>query len=242
MSADLPPVVARMLDEVRDSARAALGDSLVAIVLYGSAAEGRLRPTSDLNVVFVLRSFDPGAIDALRESLQRAQAAAALTPMFLREDEIPSAAAAFAVKFDDIRRRRRVLYGPDPFASLTVARERLVARLQQVLLNLTLRLRARYALRSPFDDEVVRAVADTAGPLRSAAAALLELEGRPSASPKAALESIARSIGDAVLLDAVSRLSEARERRTLPDGTASTTFAALIELTQRMKERAQRLA
>ena len=40
------------------AAREALGHTLESIVLYGSAAEGRLRPASDVNVIFVLTSFD----------------------------------------------------------------------------------------------------------------------------------------------------------------------------------------
>jgi hypothetical protein len=241
-TADLPENVRRTLAAVCDTARTVLGDALHAIVLYGSAAEGRLRPTSDVNLVFVLDAFDAPSLDALREPLQTAAAAIALSPMFLLTDEIAAAAAAFAVKFDDIAHRRRVLHGPDPFAGLVVPRERLVARLQQVLLNLALRLRARYALRSAFDDQVVAAVADVAGPLRAAAAALLELEGRPAASPKAALAAVVASLGDPSLADAVARMSEAREQRTLPPGVAAPTLASLARLADRLKRRALELS
>jgi predicted nucleotidyltransferase len=239
-TADLPETVHTTLDTVCSVARQALGDSLHAIVLYGSAAEGRLRRTSDVNVLFVLASFDPHAIDALHEPLQTAAAAIALRPMFILKDEIPAAAAAFAVKFDDIARRRRILYGADPFTNLSVPRERLVARLQQVLLNLTLRLRARYAVRSDFDDQVVAAVADAAGPLRASAAALLALEGQRASAPKAALEAFVRSLNDPALTEAVARISEAREQRTLPPGVATPTLAALVRIADAMKTRALR--
>ncbi len=46
-----------MLDAVVDAARRAFGDDLRSIVLFGSAAEGRLRATSDVNLMLVLRRF-----------------------------------------------------------------------------------------------------------------------------------------------------------------------------------------
>jgi predicted nucleotidyltransferase len=114
--ADLPAPVARVLEEVLAAARGALGDDLHAAVLFGSAAEGRLRPTSDVNLIFVLEGFDPVRVEALRGQLSLAQAAVRLAPMFLRRDEVQAAAEAFAQKFADIGRRHRVLLGPDPFA------------------------------------------------------------------------------------------------------------------------------
>src|SRR5687768_12122218 len=82
-----------------DTAVESLAGDLRAIVLYGSAAEGRLRPTSDVNLVLVLRSFDRARIDPLREPFRVARAAAGLRVMFLLEREIDHAAHAFAVKF-----------------------------------------------------------------------------------------------------------------------------------------------
>src|SRR5262245_27573127 len=111
------------------TAREALGDTLESIVLYGSAAESRLRPTSDVNVIFVLTRFDAARTDALGDAVRLAQASIRLAPMFLLRDEIPHASAAFAVKFADIMRRHRVLHGTDPFAHLAIPRGRLIARL-----------------------------------------------------------------------------------------------------------------
>ena len=108
----------RGLSDLVAAARQALGDTLDSIVLYGSAAEGRLRPASDVNVIFVLNRFDAARMDALGEPVRVAQAAIRLAPMVLLRDEIPHAASAFAVKFADIVRRHRVLHGSDPFADL----------------------------------------------------------------------------------------------------------------------------
>ena len=114
--------------------------------------------------------------------------------MFLLESEIAEAAEAFAVKFADIARRRRVLFGSDPFAALKVPEDALRRRLSQSLLNLVLRLREAWALHGGNDDEAARSVANFAGPLRAAAASLLSLEGAPVPSPKEALAQVASSL------------------------------------------------
>ena len=108
----LPAPVAEGLDRFVKAAEEALGPALKAAVLFGSAAEGRLRATSDVNLLLVLSEWDERA-DALREPLRSAQAAIRLSPMFVLERELPAAALAFPVKFADIQRRRRVLVGAD---------------------------------------------------------------------------------------------------------------------------------
>ena len=208
------------------------------MVLYGSAAEGRLRATSDVNVVVVLRRFDRAKVDALREDFRVAQAAIRLEAMFLLDSEIAAAAVEFASKFDDIRRRHVVLAGDDPFSALEIPRDALVRRLRQTLLNLTLRLRQKYVERSLREEQAALTVADAAGPLRASAAAILELEGTPAASPKAALETLAGQLGRADLLP---HLSEAREQRAIPAGRAAETLFLTIELARALAERAPRL-
>jgi hypothetical protein len=52
----LPPEVARAIDDFVRAARETLGETLEAIVLFGSAADGTLSPASDVNVILVLTS------------------------------------------------------------------------------------------------------------------------------------------------------------------------------------------
>jgi predicted nucleotidyltransferase len=229
------------------AAREALGDTLESVVLYGSAAEGRLRPASDVNVIFVLSRFDAagtdgaGHTDALGDAVRAAQAAIRLAPMFLLRDEIPHATAAFAVKFADIVRRHRVLYGTDPFAKLVIPRDRLIARLTQVLMNLRIRLRAAYVRHNRFEDQLVGVISDAAGGLRSAAATLLELEGQPRLAPREALLRVVESFGEPRLTDAVAQISVAREQGVLPPGKPREVVLALDDLAGRMHDRATTL-
>ena len=235
----LPTNVSTTLRTFIAAAKKAFGDHLRSVVLYGSGAEGKLRPTSDVNVIVVLSAFDRGLADQLREPLRLAQAAIKLRVMFLLEDELKPATQAFAVKFADITRRRLVLYGEDPFASVSVSRDDAIFRLKQTLLNLTLRLREAYIVRSLREEQLAPVIADAAGPLRSCASTLLELEGHAAASPKEALERIAKSSPSAA--HDVQLITEARQRHALPPGAAAPALFHLIELAHMMWTRAAQL-
>ena len=234
----LPEPVSKGLTEFVEAAKSALGPDLRSIVLFGSAAEGRLRATSDVNVILVLERFDVERIDALREPLRTAHALIGLETMLILESEIYAAAEAFAVKFSDIRERHKVLWGSDPFQGLQPSRGAMLTRLRQILMNFILRTRERYALVSLREEQLARVVADAAGPLRSAAALILALEGTPSASPKTALETLA---GEGYR-EALENLSRARESAALPPGVARGTVLALIALAQELRARADKLA
>ena len=125
----LPKSVQVGLEDFCAAARSALGDDLRSLVLFGSAVEARMGATSDVNLLLVLRSFEPVRVNAIRESLRIAAAAIRLQTMFIVEDELQLAAESFAVKFEDILYRRHVIYGSDPFAGLTIPPEMIKHRL-----------------------------------------------------------------------------------------------------------------
>jgi predicted nucleotidyltransferase len=237
----LPPEVQAQLATLVDRATAAFGPDLLSIVLFGSAAEGRLRATSDVNVMVVLARFDAARAEALRDPLRTAEAAVRLRAMFLLESEIQDAVEAFAQKFDDVLHRRQVLYGRDPFAAVAIPRAALKWRLRQTLLNLTLRLRQAYVVQGASEEQTALTLADAAGPLRAAAASLLELEGQPAASPREALERVAAATGVPELDAVVRLLSEIRETRRAPPGAAGPAVLHVIELARHLFDRAKAL-
>lgn len=234
----LPQDVQRTIDGLVEAARTSFGDALRSVILYGSAAEGRLRATSDVNLLFILKTFD-ARVDAFREPFRFAQAASNVAAMFVLEEELTDAAEAFAQKFADIERRHVVLHGDDLVENIHIPREALVRRLQQVLLNLTLRLRGTYIESSLREEQCAIAVAEAAAPLRTTAASILELEGGGTLAPKEALETLAKELGrfDELLI----HISEARERRMLPAGRAAEFLFATLELARALHERSHRL-
>jgi hypothetical protein len=227
---DLPEVVARVLDQTVDAAAGALGDGLLSIVLFESAAENRLRSTFDVNLLIVVNRFDPTRVDALRPTLQQGRAAIRLAVMWLTQDELPAAGESFSVKFADIVRRHRVLYGNDPFDRFTVSRHAAIARVRQVLLNLVLRLRASYALESDREERLAYLIADGAGPLRASAGEILDLQGTPASNSREALEILARQWSSSKASTVIASISQARETRRLEPGEPARAFLEVIDL------------
>jgi predicted nucleotidyltransferase len=238
---DLPAPVAGTLTAFVSAAAGALGPDLRSVVLFGSGAENRLRPTSDVNVVVVLRAFDADRVQALSETLLAGRAAVRLNVMWLLESEIPLAVEAFTVKFADIARRRRVVWGPDIFEGVSIPRHAAIARLRQVLMNLVLRLRASYAMHSHHEERLAFLVADAAGPLRASAAEIIALEGSAPPSPREALEAIARTLPTDGWSEALAAITEARHTRAVAPGTGGPLLLKVIELACHLLNRATAL-
>ncbi len=239
--AALPPEIEKLLESLVASAQSCFGDDLQSVILFGSGAEGHLRSTSDLNLLFVLRRFEKDRVDSFREPLRAAYMAARAAAMFLLDSETEAAAEAFAVKFEDMQRRRRVLFGEDVIARLNPSREARKVRLRQVLMNLFLRLRERYTAIGLREEQLVAVIADAAGPLRSSAASLLQLEGTAVRSPKEALARVAEKIAGTRWSPTLERVSQARETKALPPGTPGPVVFELIALAEAMYRRSERL-
>ena len=240
-AADLPAPVRTVLTTFVSSATTFLGPTVRSIVLFGSGAENRLRATSDVNVVVVLGAFDAERVRSLSETLLAGRAAVRLNVMWLLESELSTAAEAFGVKFADILRRRRVLWGSDPFKSVAVPRHLAIARLRQVLMNLVMRLRATYAMHSQREERLAAAVADAAGPLRASAAEIIELEGSAAPPPREALEIFSRSLPSGDWERALATISQVRESGAAAPGAAGPLLLKVIDLAGHLLERANAL-
>jgi predicted nucleotidyltransferase len=224
----------RAVDELVSDAQECFGSDLISVTLYGSAAENRLRRSSDVNIVFVFSILDSVALERFAPKLAFARASAPIVVMFLKETEIRAAIELFAQKFSDIHRRHKVLYGRDCFGDAKPSRQATILRLRQVLLNLTLRLRESFAERVSQPDRLAGAVADFVSPLRACAATLRELKGQPILAPKEALEQFVGDI-EGHNVSWLPHVSEARERRPLTNAAAIATVKSLLSTAERMR-------
>ena len=190
----------------------------------------------------MLSAFEQTRADQLRQPLRIAQAAIQLRPMFVLESEIPAATRSFAPKFADILRRRVVLYGDDSFTHISVPREAEIRQLKQQLLNITLRLRAAYVARSLREEQLAIFIAGVIGPLRSAAAALLELEGQPATSPQQAFELLGLELQLPAWAEALSLIATIQEALLTPSGAAQHVVFQLLEFTRLVAARVETLS
>lgn len=214
--ADLPADIADTLAGFRACSVEVFGAELKSLLLFGSAAEGRLRATSDVNIVMVFSRLDLERVRTWRLQVELLVAAIDLQPLILLEDEIAAASEAFAVKYFDILHRRRVLHGTDPFAALQISDEALQRRVSQVLLNLALRLRHTMLLGN--DASRARALVDAIGPLRATAVALQELRRQPLTEPREALLGLSAQHDAGALIEQLQALRISGDP-VVPDST-----------------------
>jgi predicted nucleotidyltransferase len=231
-----------VLSELIDAAKRCFSTDLVLAALFGSAAEDRLRPGSDVNILFVLECFDAVKVDAFRAALRTAHSALRVQAMFLLRAELPVAAELFAVKFNDMRTRHRMLHGPDLLKDLVIDNAELRRRLREDLLNLAIRLRERYVMVSLREEQLVAVIASAAPPLRASAMALLKLRGIEAPSLREALETVVAGIGNAAFSAAVANLSQAREEQRLPPGVAGPMLLAISGLATHLRAQLEGVA
>jgi predicted nucleotidyltransferase len=223
LAKDLPPTVATILQEFVATLAATM--TLESVILFGSAAEGRLRPTSDVNLLVIAGDWTLEQLDAARLPLRSGRAAAGLTVLFLKSAEVAAAVESFAVKFADIKARHRVLLGRSPFDSMQITRDSALRRVQQVLLNLELRLRERYVVEGDHEERLEHLLADATGPLRASAATIVNLQDGRTLAPKAALEELF-----AARQSSLQALSAVHRGEHLPAGGARRLFADVLAL------------
>ena len=231
----LPPVRRALTDFVA-AQQAAFGPALHSITLFGSAAEGRMSPHSDVNLMTVLSQVDRGAFARLSADYRAAHAAARISCMFIRLDEIPAAYRSFAVKFEDIANRRQILVGADPFAGLAMSAEDMRRRAREDLLNLTLRLRERTIFHSDAPEQLETVIFEVSSGVRVAAAAILWLEGAPRLAPSEALEQLLKS-GEPHWLRTVQTISAVRQNQTVSRQAIQTAIDDLHDIFAWMRKR-----
>lgn len=111
------------LDELVSQLRAAYGDVLHSVVLYGSAAAGEHIPKrSDYNVLVIAKSLPADKLRAAAAVGSAWSVSGSPPPMTLTLDEWRGSSDIFAMEYADILERHKVLYGEPPFDGISVAR------------------------------------------------------------------------------------------------------------------------
>lgn len=132
------------LSQLVDKLRRAYGESLVAVVLYGSAvSEERHAKFSDFNVLCVLTAVTTRELSAGEEVFHWWRGLGNPSPLLLTEAEISSSAESFPIEFLDIQQNHRLLHGKDVIPGLVIGRSFYRAQVEHELRAKMLRLRQK---------------------------------------------------------------------------------------------------
>lgn len=139
-----PPDVEQALQALVADLRAAGGDNVQGIALYGGIVKGRFTPgISDLNLLVVVRDAGLAALEALAPVLTAARRAHQVTAFVVTPDDLRQSARLFPTKLKDMQAAHRVLFGQVPLQAIQVDAGAVRLRALQDLRNAEFRLRQR---------------------------------------------------------------------------------------------------
>lgn len=214
------------LEQLVQQLRAAHGDALLGVVLYGSTAADP-SATRGHSVLVIVRALDVRAMQAGGAIAQAWQEAGNAPPLTLTEAEWRSSLDVFAIEHADIAERHRVLYAASGFAPADRAEIRdadVRQQLEYELLALLLTVRSAIAVAGR---EVKAQRAILGGEASRAAAlmrAVLRLERQPVPGDAAG---VCRDVGALAGFDAAPFVAALQLRRgtPLPKGDVEPALA-----------------
>ena len=229
----LPAAIRGQLDELRRSLDEILGDELVGLLVYGSAARGEYREgRSDVDLMVVVEEAPRARLEAIANALQLARYAARIEAMVLTAAEIPRAADVFPLLYDDIRREHVLLAGKDPFSELTISDRHRRLRVEQELREAQIRLRRAVIDAQGSPEMLGGAVFRKLRQIRGALRALFALHGVDVADDlKAVFDHAAKAYG----LD-LAPLFAVHEKPVRAHEAIEKLLAAAVDDVDRMDE------
>jgi predicted nucleotidyltransferase len=136
----------KQLTELVGKLRNALGDRVLSVILYGSAArQDHHAKYSDLNVLCILRQVTPLELADSEPAVRWWRELGNPSPLLLGAEELKTSTDCFPIEFQDMLESRRVLYGEDAIAGLEVDRKYYRAQVEYQLRAKLLRLRQKAA-------------------------------------------------------------------------------------------------
>ncbi len=211
--------------------RAALGERLVGIALYGSAAGNDwVAGRSDVNTAIVVSRVALDVLEALARVVPRWRARGFALPLVVDREYLTRARDVFPMELDDIARQHRLLAGEDVFATPPPSRAALRHECEYEARAKLLRLRTLFIAEGGAADAVGALMLDSEKSFLVLLRHLLQLRGTPTGPGYAAtLDAGERLLGP---LPTMRRLlaHRTREAPLAPDALRAAFGAYLDEV------------
>jgi len=143
--AEIPEIVRETLRPYLAQVQKLFGETLEAVILYGSAAGGEYLPgKSNINLFFLLAKQDTELLKQYAVLHKRWQKEQIVVPLFLTQAELKSSLGLFPLEYLEIQEQHVLLAGRDPFPELRIDLKNLRIQCEQELRGNLLRLRQRF--------------------------------------------------------------------------------------------------
>lgn len=227
-----------------DDLRSAHGENLASVVLYGSAAAGEqveLRP--DYNIMIALHRIAPEDLRLAQAPVREWQRLGHPLPVYFTFSELTDAADVFPIEFHRMERARLVLYGRDPFETVSVSDRNLRHQTEYELRSKLIQLRRLYIPASVSAERLRDLMADSLSSFATLFAPVLLLKGEEAPVLKRdVVRATARSLGlDAGVFERVFELRAVADDRGLDERGTDELFAAYLAQIERVIAAVDRL-
>jgi hypothetical protein len=215
----------------------ALGQDLVSLVLYGSAARGHFSPDrSDVNLLLILRDASPARLRTIGPSVHAWVKLGHPPPLVFSDEGWRASTDVFPLEIEDMRQAHRVVRGQDPFAGLETSPADLRQELEREALGKLLQLRAEYVASGPHPRALGALLVNSAATFFVLFRAVLRLRGTvPPATREDLVKAAAQVVGfDPAAFDWVLDRLAGRKARDLEqfDAIAERYLSAIERLAQ----------
>jgi hypothetical protein len=224
------------LDELVTQLRAAYGERLNSVVLFGSAAAGEHIPKrSDYNVLLLLNEIDASTLASASAVARAWSDAGNPPPMTMTVDEWRGSADVFPMEYADILDRHRVLYGTPPFDGVSVSMNDLRLQLENQAMGKLLQLRQGALLAGTDGKRQAELIAASLSTMMVLFRAVLRLKGeKPDTDNTAVAERVAALAGfDAAPF--VRAVQHVRGERKLESSEAGATLSGYLAGIRRLQ-------
>jgi len=175
----------KVLNQLVERLRRALGDRVVSVVLYGSAAAGDYHGGfSDLNILCVLTAVTPRELADAEPVIRWWRDQGNPAPLLLSGEELATSTDCFPIEFHDIAERHRILAGRDVVEGMEIDDAFYRAQVEHELRAKLLRLRQKAAGVLSDQAQLLRLMADSVSTFCVLARHALRLAGLNAAWQK----------------------------------------------------------
>ncbi len=229
------------LHELVERLKQAHGDRLLAVILYGSAASGEHKEHfSDINVLCVLSRITPAELAVDGPIFEWWRGLGNPPPLLLTEEEVRTSTDCFPIEFQDMKERRRVLFGKDVIENLAIEKTFYRAQVEMELRSKLLRLRQKAAGVLSNDGALLRLMIDSVPNFLVLARHALLLAGVPSGWRKREIARHMPDIGaDSAPFETLLDLRD--QNKFAKDVEAQALFASYLSQIEKLVGQVDRL-
>ena len=168
----------QQLNAFIDDLKSTHGKNLVSVTLYGSAAAGDHVPQrSDYNLLIALNEITPKDLRNAHASIREWVKLGHPVPVYFTVSELHDAADVFPIEFHGMEIARKVLYGTDVLADVTISDENLRHQAEYELRSKLIQLRRQYIPASVSVDGLKRLMAESLTSFAALFRAVLMMNG-----------------------------------------------------------------